>query len=335
MLLNTWGLALSILSASVLFLMFFGCRTAVMVLRYWDPESDSNRQIRLESEIWLSSSLVEYALFIQIISLIVFVLAADDFCQVIVGAMCATGTLQANEFGMPALSLKLVGVFAYGCWLVLHKLDVSVESYPLVRIKYILLLVLLPLLLTDIVLQTLYLVNLNPEIITSCCGVIFEPESSRSVNLVESVEQKPFLILYYSVAAWIVLVGSTLKKFNLKVLYYFYASVWTCFLVLGFIGITALFSSYIYAMPFHHCPFCILKKEYSYIGFALYGTLIPGAFFGMVTGVIPVLSRIDKLEDSLHIFKKKAIYLSFVFLFLFLGLSSYHLVFYKLAGGEL
>ena len=152
---NTWSLALNICSAVVLFLVIFASRTAYRVLRYWNPDRDDNRQIRLENEIWLTSTLVQYTLVFQIFSLILFVLAADNFCDIIVGAMCATGSLLANPFGVPALLVKLAGVFLYGFWIVLHKLDISSESYPLVKIKYIYLLLILPLLFADITLQTL------------------------------------------------------------------------------------------------------------------------------------------------------------------------------------
>ncbi len=137
MFLNSWSLGLSLASLIVILLGVFACRTAIRVLRYWNPSSDSNLQIKLENEIWLASTLVEYGLGFQILTLVLFVLAADTFCQVIVGAMCATGALLANSFGMPALLVKIAGVFFYGFWIVLHKLDISSAAYPLVKIKYI------------------------------------------------------------------------------------------------------------------------------------------------------------------------------------------------------
>ena len=57
--------------------------------------------------------------------------------------MCATGALLANPYGMPALLVKLFGVFFYGFWILLHQLDIRSEHYPLVRIKYLALLLLL------------------------------------------------------------------------------------------------------------------------------------------------------------------------------------------------
>ena len=41
-------------------------------------------------------------------------------------------------------------------------------------------------------------------------------------------------------------------------------------LVLSLAAIVSFVSLYIYEDPRHHCPFCILKAEYSYQGYALY-----------------------------------------------------------------
>ena len=184
MFLSIWSLALTFCGVIALFLVAVAARTGWRVLRYWNPASDDNLQIRLESETWLASTLVQYGLGLQLLTLLLFILAADQFSQVIAGAMCATGSLLADSFGMPALYLKLAGVFLYGFWLLLHQLDIRVETYPLVRLKFIYLLFLLPFLLTDFTLQTLYIAGIKPDIITSCCSVVFAEAGPDSGNLI-------------------------------------------------------------------------------------------------------------------------------------------------------
>ena len=278
MFLNSWSLGLTLAGLIVLVLGIFACRTAVRVLRHWDPSSDSNLQIKLENEIWLASTLVEYGLGFQILTLVLFVLAADTFCQVIVGAMCATGALLANNFGMPALLVKITGVFLYGFWIVLHKLDISSETYPLVKIKYIYLLLILPLLFADITLQTLYIAYLSPDIITSCCAVVFGSSAETGRNLLEGFSQNTLLVFYYGSIIVLTGMGWILLKRWLLPLAALFSAGWLWFLGLATVAIITVFSSYIYAMPYHHCPFCILKPEYHYIGFALYFTLDPRCF---------------------------------------------------------
>jgi len=41
-------------------------------------------------------------------------------------------------------------------------------------------------------------------------------------------------------------------------------------------AILSFISVYFYELPTHHCPFCILQKEYGYVGYPLYLTLFGG-----------------------------------------------------------
>jgi len=334
MFLNSWSLGLTLAGLIILFLGVFACRTAVRVLRYWDPQSDSNLQIKLENEIWLASTLVEYGLGFQILTVVLFVLAADTFCQVIVGAMCATGALLANNFGMPALLVKLAGVFVYGFWIVLHKLDISSETYPLVRIKYIYLLLILPLLVADIILQSLYISLLSPDIITSCCAVVFGSSKETGRNLLEGFSRPTLLALYYGSIIALTGMGYVLLKRWLVPLAVLFSTGWIWFLGLATIAIIAVFSSYIYAMPYHHCPFCILKPEYHYVGFALYFTLIPASFFGLTTVLVEPFKRRNNLAGSVQKYQQTAIRISLLLLLLLTVISSYHYLLYMISGGE-
>jgi hypothetical protein len=334
MFLNSWSLGLTLAALIVLVLGIFAGRTAVRVLRHWNPASDSNLQIKLENEIWLASTLVEYGLGFQILTLVLFVLAADTFCQVIVGAMCATGALLANNFGMLTLLVKLAGVFLYGFWIVLHKLDISSATYPLVKIKYIYLLLILPLLFADITLQTLYIAYLSPDIITSCCAVVFSSSSETGGNLLKSFSQAPLLSLYYGSIIVLLVLGCILLKRWLLPLVALFSAGWLCFLGLATVAIITVFSSYIYAMPYHHCPFCILKPEYHYIGFALYFTLIPASFFGLSTLLVEPFKRKKDLAGPVQKYQQNAIAISLLLIMLLAALSSYHLLVYKISGGE-
>ncbi len=344
MFLSAWSLSLVLCSIVVLFLIANAARTGVRVLRYWNQASDSNLQISLENETWLASTLIEFALAVQGLSLLLFILAADSYSQVIAGAMCATGSLLANEFGLPTLYLKLAGFFLYGFWILLHQIDIRSEVYPLVRIKYLYLLLLIPFILADIIFQTLYIANLDPDIITSCCAVVFSDAAGEGGNLLGSLPQTIMLWLYYGTIA--VLLGLALLMNNriprLKLsgkrvqssLSFLYATGWLWFFGLALAVITSVISSYIYAMPFHRCPFCIIKPEYSYIGLAIYCTLICGTFFGISTALTEVLGRRSDLVTPVRHYRKIAVDMSLILLTILAVLSSYHYLLYMITGGE-
>ncbi len=334
MFLNSWSLALILSSLIVLCLGILACRTAVRVLKDWDPASDSNQQIRLENETWLASTLVEYGLGFQIITLILFVLAADHFCQVIVGAMCATGALLANSWGMPTLLVKIGGVFLYGFWIVLHQLDISSENYPLVRAKYRYLLVLAPLLVMDNILLVLYIANLSPDIITSCCAVVFGGGGRDSGNLLDGFNQTLLLAVFYGTVLCLTISSIILIRRWHGLIAFIHAALWLFFFVVALTTITTVFSSYIYAMPFHNCPFCILKPEYHSIGFALYGTLIVATFFGTSVAAVEFCRKKKDLTEITIRFQKRATWLALGLLVLFSVLASYHFLLYTFLGGE-
>ncbi len=334
MFLDSWSLSLTFGSLLVLFLLILAFRTAVRVLRYWDPASDSNRQIKLEGETWLASTLVIYALGFQIVSLLIFLLATDHYSQVIVGAMCATGALKANIYGGPTLTIKLAGVFFYAFWIVIHRLDIGSETYPLVKLKYIYLL--LPFLLTDITLQTLYIINLTPDIITSCCAVVFAEGGTGGMNLFGVFSHFGTLITFYGTAVFLAIIGAVILTYQKKntLLNVIYSLVWGGFFLLALFTITTVFSSYIYAMPYHRCPFCILKPEYNYYGFALYLPLIIAAFFGISTALVGALGSKKELAGAISKFQRSAVKISLILLLIFTFLSSYHYLRFLILGGE-
>ncbi len=334
MFLNSWSLALTLCGFIALSLAGVACATAVRVIRFWNPDNDSNLQIRLESEIWLSSTLVEYGLGIQIITLFLFVIAADYFSGAIAGAMCATGSLLANPFGMPALLVKLLGILLYGFWILIHQFDIRSPAYPLVRVKYVYLIILFPLLVLDVFLQTSYIAGLKPDIITSCCAVVFNEARPGGNNLLPTFSKQALLVMFYGTVLFLAGTGILLRVRWRGTLGWLFSAGWLWFLLLALSAITRVFSSYIYAMPYHNCPFCIIKPEYYYIGMAIYTTLIAGAFFGISAAPANWVKRQAGLQDVVGHYQRAAVGLSLLLLFVFILLSSYHCLKYILFGGE-
>lgn len=341
MLLNSWSIALTITSIAVLFVTLVASHTAVRVIRYWNRDSDSNRQINLENETWLTSTLMEYGLGFQILSLLLLVMAADSFSAMLAGAMCATGSFLANDYGVPGLTVKLISVFFYGFWIVLHRLDISSYRYPLVRIKYYYLLCLCPLLLADISFQSLYLFKLEPDIITSCCGVIFQEPSLGGLNLsAQMASQIATLTFFFSGIAILVLScflikkGLHAKKNVRSILYAVLALSHLFFFPFGLWIITNFVSPYVYSMPHHRCPFCLLHSEYFFVGYPLFVFLGLGVFLGLSSSIAELVSQKIELSEATSRFQPLAMRMSVVLLILFLFLCTLFPTIYYLKGGE-
>lgn len=340
MLLQGWAVALLVCFAATATLGLYGAVIAVRVLRYWNHGEDTARQIELEAQTWLSSALVQYGLGCQLFSLLLLVLAADSFAGQLAGAMCAAGAFAANDFGVPALLVKLALVFFSGYWLLLHQLDQQVESYPLVRLKYGYLLLLVPFLLLDGLLLVSYLGSLEPDVITSCCGVLFRSPSTDGRNLLDPFSIPLLLTIFYPLAAGLLAFGGwqalrmrrgrPIRPLALA----WYGGGWLLFFPVALWAVTIFFSSYIYAMPSHRCPFDILKADYGGIGYPLYLSLFGGTFLGSGCGLAALVGRRAGLTEATQRFLAMALPSSALLLLAFLLISGYAPLSYLAGGGE-
>jgi hypothetical protein len=257
----------------------------VQLLRHWDPASGAQRQLLLERQTELVATLVAQLLAWQGAALLLMVVNADRAAPLLVGAMCAFGSFNASVWGFPALYAKLGLFFAAGAWLALQRADRAAPDWPLTRRKYRLLLaVLLPLALTDAALSTLYFADLQPDTLTACCGSSFHPEHEGLAAEASAVAP--------STALWALAVGLALVlawgalASHRAVLAPAYGLASLGFLALGLLAVVAAISPYVYESPHHHCPFCVMKREYDHVGFALYLPLFIGASAGLASGLL-------------------------------------------------
>ena len=111
MILNPGILAL-LLGATISFLMLlYATVLGLKILRRWDRQSSSELQLQLERLTYLVSSLVNYAFGFEVVSGLLFVYTLEEIHPLFVGAMCATGSLNANQIGWAALLVKLILFF--------------------------------------------------------------------------------------------------------------------------------------------------------------------------------------------------------------------------------
>ncbi len=330
MLLNSWSITLIVISAAALFLVGGTVPTAIRILRFWDAKADTKRQIQLENETWLSALMMEYGMVLQLLSLLALVLAADSYAETLIGAMCATGAFLANNYGIPLLLVKIVGIFMYGFWIVLHRLDMRCEDLPLTRTKFRYAIFLAPLLLVDLLLLLLYLAQLQPDIITSCCGVVFGSTAGDGKNLIGPAPVHLLMAVFYGLAGLLFGVAFLLLKkigttacLNNKITGLVFSLLWMVFFFLSLLVITTVISSYIYRMPFHRCPFDILKKEYHFIGYGIYLPLFGAAFLGMSTGLTSLFATIATLHQPVRAFQRAALRLTLFLLPVFLVVVSW------------
>lgn len=292
-------IALTIGSGIVLLLILSAALLGIRILRRWDIKSSSEEQLSLERKTYLVSILVQYALSFEILSVFLFIYTADDIHTLLVGAMCATGSLNANPYGFPTLYAKIVTFFVSASWIAINYLDNKAEDYPLITIKYKLLIGIVPIVLAESALQLQYFLNINPNVITSCCGFMFSEEGKGIGSSLASLPILPTKITFYSLLTILLVNGIAVSRTPIKPFTYLLSISSLLFFIVSIISIITFISLYFYQLPTHHCPFDILQKEYHYVGYSLYVSLFSGTFFGMMVGFIEPFKKISLLRETI------------------------------------
>lgn len=298
--------ALALILASALscaFVMWAGV-FAVRLLRGWDLASGAEGQLQLERSTYLVSTAVAFAMAVELVSLVLFAFNADRMAVMFVGAMCAVGTLNASIYGFPALLAKIAVFFAASLWLVVNHADGQGRDYPFTRLKYRLLLGLAPLVVLAAGLQLAYFLDIKADTITSCCGKTFTPDKPSIAGEMAGLNEGLALVLLFgglaltlavgAVATW----GSGGNAWRRPALAAYGVASGALFGV-ALAAIISVISLYIYEHPHHHCPFCLLKREYTYFGFVLYAPLFAGAALGLPAGFLGALATPPSLQTAL------------------------------------
>ena len=313
-------LALVLVSTLSAALMLWASVFALQLLRRWDLASGSEIQIALEKRTYLVSTVLGFVMALELAALVLFAFNADRMAVMFVGAMCAVGTLNASPFGFPALFAKLGLFFASALWLVVNHADGKGRDYPLTRFKYGLLVAFAPLALLEATLSLSYFLDLKADTVTSCCGKLFAPEKASLGGEMAGLDPKLALILLFGGLAATILSGFVAARRGRGLPLFGAASAG--FFAVAIAAIVSVISLYVYEHPHHHCPFCLLKREYGYIGFALYIPLFAGTALGLSAGVLGALRTPDSLAAVMPELTRRLVVVASLCFLLFGGLSA-------------
>jgi hypothetical protein len=247
--------------------------------------------------------MVGYALFFQILSFFLFIYTADSLHRLFVGAMCAAGSLNVNRFGYPVLLLKTVDCIVSGSWLLLNGVDARGYDYPLIRPKYRLLLLLSVLITTETVLQIGYFSSLKADVITSCCGSLFSSEKRNIAGELAGMPVRQAMIFYWLSLA--TCFGSGIHFLRRGTGCVLFAICGSIFSLAAALALVSFISLYFYELPTHHCPFCILQKEYGHAGYLLYAALLGGEIAALGVGLLAPFRTVPSVKRRIPLVQRR------------------------------
>ncbi len=308
-----------LLGETILYILLFIASIATIeVLKKWNFDAFTTVQFKLENRSYLVMSIIFFVIVLKIILLPYFVYMLDALSTIIPGAMCGAGVIKANAYGNLLLVLKIGILFLSGIWLSINSIDLQAKNYPYLKIKSWLFVLLFLFLSAEFVLDILYLTHIETSNPVTCCSVIFG-QTGGANSLPFGLDIPKLLMLFYLLFALIVL--TTLSSMGLMSIL---SSV--LFLVVAYYAVVYFFGTYIYQLPTHKCPFCILQDHYYYVGYFVWGFLLLGIFFSIDQAVMQTFFQ--KPSKALK-------RISLLFLSLFVLLCSAYVAVYYLKNGVL
>lgn len=303
MILQPSVLALLALSAAAAGTLLYAAGWALVIVRRWDLRSGSAAQLRLERRTYLLSTVTAYVLVIELASLFLFVHTADALAPLFPGAMCAAGTLKAGPLGYPVLILKLGNFLLAGLWLALDHADNQGYDYPLIRKKYAALIGLAALVSAEAALQAAFFAGLRPLVITSCCGSIFGAAGEGVGAELASLPARPTAVAFYASAAGALVAALAFRRTGRGA--WAAGALAAVAVPASLAAVIAYLSPYVYELPTHHCPFCLLAREHGFVGYPLYAAVLGGGVGGVALAMLAPFRRVPSLAHALPRFQRR------------------------------
>jgi len=338
MILNPWILGLIIGHCALLLVFTLGFINAWQIFRGWDYNSTEEKQFSLEKKTYLVSTVMNFALFTQILMLFLFETAADELANVLPGAMCAVGTLSSNRYGFPLLDLKIVSFFVYSMWLMINYLDNQIETYPLVRKKYLALMLIYPFAVVETILLFMFALNLDPSVITSCCGSVYNEGGEGLGGSLAGASAGFILPLFFSIVILLLLNRFVFKRWSAVKKWFgnpLELPLWVAFFISAMVLTISFISIYVYEMLSHKCPFCFMGAEYNYYGVLLYFCLFVAVATGMTGGLLGYIRKPAILKEKAGLLQKKMDAISITGMMVFVVTGFLPFVIYYLRTGRL
>jgi hypothetical protein len=266
--------------------LFFLCRAAAGAARVeasWTPGSSTRRQIRLETSYETGAISAGAVLVLMAVSTSILVFGVTNvFPEIVPGAMCGTGVLQATKgHGGRAFLFRFMALALLYLWSVLESLNRTRPDFPMARLNARILLLASPFAFLAFLDTFEGFGSLDVHGPVDCCTVVYDRLSAGGQNL-SSVKLDDhvltllfaaltFLLLLFGVAG-IVAGADRFGRFSAASAVM--SLVWAPIAATGLIRV---FSAYYYEVLHHYCPWCLFLPEHGFAGFPLF--LLLGAAF--------------------------------------------------------
>ena len=274
----TYGVSINLFIQIIVFLLL--CITVFQtffILKNYDKNSTTHQQYKLQKKSYLLSTVVFFVFIVKIILLIFFIHTLDELSNIVPGAMCAVGVIESNIYGYDVLNLKIIITMLMMMWIPLHHQDQKGKNHPFFKHKIYFFMAIFVLICFEFFFEVLFFTNISTQTPVLCCSTIYKISNTLQ-HLPFNLSVVQTVILFYLLYISVISFCYFKKRILLFVSSLFY-------IYISYYAIVYFFSSYIYELPTHKCPFCMLQKDYHYIGYIIFGSLFISTFYALSASV--------------------------------------------------
>ena len=270
MILNVFSITEFFIGFLSLILMAWAGILSFILAGRWRRSSKGEEKTHLEGKSHLILLIAVVVLVIRLLNWPWFYATLQSFIPEINGAMCIFGVTQANPIltGISEI-IKPISFFLIGAWLLIHALDRSTQTSPLMGRKLLFLSIIALVVIAENLLDIVLFLRTSPGMLISCCTTVTDI-LERPTRLVPKSILGPGYVsmlhygFYASTLLLLLLLALCLRgmgrssqpRWRRPVLgfIFFYAILNASLFLLTQIEV---FAPQIMGLPFHHCLYCL------------------------------------------------------------------------------
>jgi hypothetical protein len=270
-------LAIGTMDILALFLLARTALTAVRTKAGWTPGSSAREQIRLETAYETGAIATRAVFAIVAGSTVVLLIAITNvFPQMVPGAMCGTGVIQAMEGHGPRMfTFRISGLVLLYFWVALERLNRARPDFPLTRQNAGIFLLACPFLFLGIVDTFDAFRSVDVQKPVDCCSAVYRLSMSRGEVRSVGGTSDAFLVPAFVVLTLVMVISGLggLVRRSPGIFSVSAAIVSLAWAPVSGITLVRVFAAYHYEVLEHHCPWCLFLPEHCFVGFPLFFSL--------------------------------------------------------------
>ena len=80
----------------------------------WNLSATTKEQYKLEKQSYLTATIIKYIFIVKLPLFLFFIFTLDKISNLLTGAMCAAGVVDATDYGVYLFLLKILNLYLFG-----------------------------------------------------------------------------------------------------------------------------------------------------------------------------------------------------------------------------